>query len=126
MPCPSCHDADPRRAWERSRQLVVVARLIDESHFSVTLARCPACGQVYASTFSERIDWSRGNDPQDWLVLPLDAAEAQRLSAAPADAVEAALNALPPRRHLLRWFAREATTPEAGWRDGVVWVAPHD
>jgi hypothetical protein len=103
-----------------------VARLVDESHFSVALSRCPACGQAYASTFSERIDWSGGNDPQDWLVLPLDAAEAQGLSAAPADEVEAALNELPPRRYLLRWFAREATAPEAQWREGVVWLAPHD
>lgn len=126
MSCSSCHDTDPHRSWASSRVLVAGARLVDESHFSVTLARCPACDQAYACTFSERIDWSGGDDPQDWLVIPLEATEVQALSAAPADAVEAALNALAPRRYLLRWFAREATAPEARWREGKIWVAPHD
>jgi len=126
MSCPSCHDTDPHHSWNRSRGLVTVARLIAESHFSVTLVRCPACSQSYASTFSERIDWSDSNDPQDWLVIPLDADEAQALLVAPTHIIEMALNALPPRRYLLRWFAREATAPEVRWSEGEVWVAPHD
>jgi hypothetical protein len=126
VPCPSCHDPDPRRAWERSRRLAVEARLVEESHFSVRLVRCAACGQAYANVFSERIDWAGGNDPQDWLVLPLDAEEARAIAGTAEDAVERALNALPPRPFLLRWFARDGETPELAWREGPIWVAPHD
>jgi hypothetical protein len=123
MPCSSCDDPDPHRAFELFGKLVVVERLVDESHFSVKLRRCSGCGQAYAETFSERIDL-RGNDPQDWLVVPLDAAEAQAVYY--ADAVEAELSKLSPRRFLLRWRGRGTTVPEARWKEGKIWPPPHD
>ena len=38
--------------------------LIDESHFSISILRCPECSQRFVSIFTELIDWEDGDDSQ--------------------------------------------------------------
>ena len=46
--------------------------LVDESHFIMTLKACE-CGQRFLDVFAERIDWVNGEDPQERLLVPIDA-----------------------------------------------------
>lgn len=83
--CPLCFGDDAEAA--RRHKLEMSNELIDESHFGVSLRRCPTCGQMFVSIFTEFVDWTDGDDPQYWDVLPLTAAEADEL-AAQADNVD--------------------------------------
>ena len=72
--CSRCRGDDAAAAWTASRA-TRLRSLIEESHFSVQLTAC-RCGQRFATVFTERVDWSGGEDAQDWLMLPLTRDEA--------------------------------------------------
>lgn len=112
--------------WSAAAGHARVAAIVEESHFSVRVVACAACGQRFASVFAERIDWRGGDDPQDWLLVPVSADEAQALIAAGESGVERALAALAPERHLVRSFPRDAGAPSAAWRTGPLFVPFHD
>ncbi|MBI5480355.1 MAG: hypothetical protein HY906_15940 [Deltaproteobacteria bacterium] len=124
--CASCFQCEATQAWEHRASLRLVARLIDESHFSVSVLACPDCGQPFVSIFAETIDWSDGDDPQEWLLLPVAADEAtelqsqgERLSLAEVERLGAS------RRHL------DADFPKGGaqrieWRAGGLLLPDHD
>ncbi|MEM6292825.1 MAG: hypothetical protein AAGA54_16240 [Myxococcota bacterium] len=114
---------DAAVAWRDRTQLVAVADLCHESHFSVALQRCSACGQQFASVFSERIDWHGGNDPQSTLLLPVEDAEASALLSA-GDDVEHVLHTLGPRKHLDAYFG-SGPAHEVHWSDGAPLFMPH-
>jgi hypothetical protein len=122
--CGVCFGDDAGETWARSAALRRVVALVEESHFSVRVVTCGACGQAFASVFCETIDWRGGNDPQEWLLLPLTSHEAAVLTA--AENVEGALAALAPERYLVRSFPSDAEAPAASWRRGRVWVPRHD
>ena len=125
--CAVCRNESADIAWERQRSFVPVARLVDETHFGVSLVRCGGCGQTFASVFCETIDWTGGNDPQDWLIIPVTAPEADARVAAGHDGVERILSALAPeRRYLVRWFPSDADKPDARWVRGRVSLPRHD
>lgn len=125
--CPACFGQDAARVWEERARLVAVSRLADESHFSVRRLRCGACGQEFVSVFCEQVDWADGNDPQEWLLIPVTEDEARLLAAAGEDGIERALGTLrSPRRQLARSYPRDEARPAVEWRYGPVRLPPHD
>jgi hypothetical protein len=126
--CEACFDGAPAEVWARLGTLEEEARLVGESHFSVTLLRCGKCRQAYLKTFCERIDWQGGNDPQSWVVAPLDEAEVELLRAASGDeaAAERAILALPARLHCLDVYFPSDKPEEMIWRRGPGPLMPHD
>lgn len=102
-----------------------VRSLAAESHYGVQITAC-TCGQHFVMVFTERIDWQGGEDPQDWLVMPIDEAETSRLSAceeAELPGVVAELGGA--RRFLVRSFPSHGSL-RAWWREGGFAIGPHD
>lgn len=124
--CQHCSDADAAVAWVRARDLLREIEIVAESHFGITVCRCASCAQDYVWIFCELIDWADGNDPQEWLVVPVTPTEAHRLASAGELGVGAALGGLSARRYLRRWFGRQDEVPQACWASGVVLLPPHD
>lgn len=122
--CARCWPASADAAWTARATVEWGPRLIDESHLIVTLLRCRACGQVFLSLFTERIDWIAGHDPQSWTVLPLTPAEAAGLATG-GRPTEAALDALGPGRRSLRRDHPSGGPIRVFWGTGVQ-VGPHD
>ena len=98
--CAACIPTGPSPA--RVLGLEFVAELIDESHFGLSVRRCPACGQAFVWVFTEQVDWVNGEDPQCSTVMPLEREEAERLIRAGAQVDLAALDALGRARTFLR------------------------
>lgn len=65
-------DADAAHAHRREP----VHELIDDSHFMVSIRRCPACRQQFVSIFTEFVDWTDGDDPQYTDLVPITDDEA--------------------------------------------------
>ncbi len=123
--CACCFGEDPVTAWASLSQAELVADLIEESHLDVSVVVCGACGQRFVKVFTERIDWQNGDDPQDWLVVPVTDAESERILARGESVSSADLAPLGVRRQLLR------TWPSAGpkdtfWIEGTPFIPPHD
>jgi hypothetical protein len=121
--CEACFGETAEDVWDALAELETRRRLVDESHFGVSLDACRACGQLFAHVFAERIDWQGGNDPQAWILAPVSAEEADALAA--AESVEGAVNRLAPRRRV------EVYHPSDGDKiirfvDGPIWIMPHD
>ena len=117
--CARCGGGDAEAAWTASR----AARLsspVQESHFSVHLTRC-ACGQRFATVFTERVDWANGEDDQTWLAVPVSAEEQARIEAAPDVVADIGRD----RRYLLRAFPTGGSL-SVQWRDRGFAVGPHD
>src|SRR5512143_3770111 len=92
--CDACWPADAGTADRVSADLPRHPPLIDESHYSVTIAACARCGQRFVLVFTESIDWAGGNDPQSWAVLPVTEAEAAELTRLGGAVTEDRLEAL--------------------------------
>lgn len=124
--CPACRPADPGAAWEARSRLAFVSELADESHFIVSLKACAGCSQRYVSVFTERIDWSGGDDPQEWSLYPLTEPEALSLAVLRDAALEKALLGLDGgRRWLWRDHPKGASESRFAWRTGGI-VGLHD
>lgn len=122
--CARCWPDDAEAAWAARAALERDMVLIDASHVIAALLRCRACDQVFLSVFTERIDWTGGDDPQSWTVLPLTPAEAAGLRA--HDALpEAALDALGAGRRSLRREHPSDGAVRVYWGAGLR-VGPHD
>lgn len=122
--CASCLEAEAASAWQAlsPRRLET---LVDESHFSVSLARC-TCGQHFAIVFLERVDWVGGEDDQTWLAVALRDGEVEALRASPESAVENRLHTLAHgRRCLVRHFPTGGELTIA-WRERAFAIGPHD
>ena len=117
--CDHCFGKDADAAWTAS-QARRLSTPVQESHFSVHLTQC-ACGQRFATVFTERVDWANGEDDQTWLVVHVGEDEAKRIETA-WEAVEEIARG---RRFLLRTFPT-AGALSAGWRDGGFAIGPHD
>jgi hypothetical protein len=119
--CPQCRP-EPPPVDVGALGLVHEGILVDESHLIISFRRCPACRQRFLSVFTERIDWVGGNDPQTWMLLALDDAEAEKLG---ADGDFASLRAAAMTRDALRIHhpasgpatAAYGCGPLIGWHD---------
>lgn len=121
--CATCWPPGADAAWEARDARDFETRVVDESHYGVTVHRCGACGQRFVSIFTERIDWVNGEDPQEWREMPVTDAEAGAVVAAGLQP-EAVIEALAPgRRSLLHWAP--GGDDSARWVSGLA-VGPHD
>jgi hypothetical protein len=123
--CDRCWPADPALAWDARRGLTHLDELIDQSHFHVMVLGCPVCEQRYVSVFTETIDWTDGEDPQYWSLLPVTSQEADGLTLQRTSLDEAKLSALAPARRCLRRDFPKGGEPRAFWGSGL-FVGPHD
>ncbi len=123
--CDHCWPATPDAAWETRRALVCEAELINESHFHVMILTCGSCDQHFISVFTETIDWTDGEDPQSWTLLPITDLEAADLVVHQGSTTEAELNALGPERRCLRRDHPKDTAALSFWGTGI-YVGPYD
>lgn len=122
--CARCFGDDGAEAW-RALQSRRVQTLIDESHFSVRLSACE-CGQHFAIVFTEQIDWSGGDDDQDWLSMPVSPDDVSRLRGASEAEIPGILTKLgAERRFLVRIHGTRGELVHH-WREGNFQIGPHD
>lgn len=112
-------------AYAAARAAIVYRQLIDESHFIVTVRRCP-CGQHWLQAFCETVDWVDSNDPQSRVLIPLDELEATRLAGLRPDACESDLGPFGGERRYLLWDHPRQGEPTVKWVAGPVSIPPHD
>jgi hypothetical protein len=124
--CRRCIATGAAEAWDRTRDLVIGTDIVAESHFRISVRGCPYCAQNYVWVFCETIDWADGDDPQEWLLVPVTAVEAQRFIVAGEPGAAEVLGNLVPRHYLRRRFGRQDDVPTAQWVTGAVILPPHD
>lgn len=115
--CGHCWPASPEAAWEAQRK--PERELVDESHFGAHITRCDACGQRFLVIFTETIDWSDGDDPQYWTIIPVTADEVEALARPGQPPSEAELSAVGPGRRSLWRNAPKGKPIECFWNEGV-------
>lgn len=116
--CDKCWPSDADAAWAACRSMPTSAEMVSESHFSVRLRICADCGQRFLTVFTETIDWSGGEDPQFWTVIPVTIYEANALSVA-VDSIGSAIGTLPTDRRSLRHdFPRDGER-RSFWSTGI-------
>jgi hypothetical protein len=123
--CRKCQPDSAEEAAETARGFEFVKRLIDESHYIVSILRCPHCAQAYLSVFTETIDWTDGEDPQYRTLLPIEAQEQEALVREGEDLRESTLNALGRERRSLRIDFPKGAPKRMFWGLGL-FVGPHD
>ena len=107
--CERCWPPTAEAAWEGRAALTHVEELVDESHFHVMILACSRCTQRFVSVFTETIDWTDGDDPQYWTLLPITETEADGLIQQRESLTEPKLNALGSgRRRLHRDYPKGA------------------
>jgi hypothetical protein len=123
--CKDCWPANADAAWTARNSLSHLEELIDESHFHVMILACPQCNQRFISVFTETIDWTGGDDPQYWTLLPITEPEADSLVQQRDSLSETKLNALGPGRRSLWRNHPKAVPARVLWGTGIL-VGPHD
>ncbi|MCL4745036.1 MAG: hypothetical protein KJZ83_06435 [Burkholderiaceae bacterium] len=123
--CASCWPESPDEAWMARASLSQKAELIDESHFHVMILACIKCGQRFLSVFTETIDWTDGDDPQHWALMPVTDEESRELIEPKAPLEEAHLSALGQRRRSLRHDHPKGAASRSYWSRGFT-VRYHD
>ena len=86
---------------------------------------CGACAQRFLSLFTETIDWTEGEYPQAWTVMPITPAEAAALTDRAAAVTEASLGTLGRDLRTLRHEYPKDQPRRTFWGRGFV-VGPHD
>lgn len=122
--CEACWPESADAAWEKSRQLKIYNYLIDDSHFIVSLRKCPDCGQLFVSVFTETVDWADGEDPQYRTIMPLMEQEATELEASTQD-LEGMLQSLAPGRRSLKIDRPKGAGQTRCWSKGIQ-IGYHD
>ena len=117
--CARCWPDDAAAAWTARRGLAQDADLVDESHYHLMILSCSACGQRFASVFTEVVDWADGDDSQYWQTVPLSAAEAADLRGKLEDDAGPALESVAAGRRSLRYDHPKGQAPKAWWGSGV-------
>ena len=125
-PC-ICVGDDSFAARDAIRKADHVARLVDESHFGVSILQCAHCGQHFLSLFCERVDWADGDDPQTTVVIPVDEDEVQRLATANVAADEnVILRILANERRFLYHDMPKRAAEILAWRNRTPFIPGHD
>ena len=120
----TCIGEDADAAAQALRTAAVIESFVHESHFSVSLRRCGACGRVFLRIFTELIDWQGGNDSQAWISTPLNGNEAEALRSG-GDWEGFISRMRPDHRYLAQVYPRSGDGG-ASWRQGKITILPHD
>jgi hypothetical protein len=96
-------------------------RLVERSQFSISLRRCPECGQSFAAIFTELVDRS-GEDAQYFDFVPITTAEVTSLAAQGARIDLAELGALGSVRRRLSSSWPTGGDKEIAWRTDALSV----
>ena len=91
-------------------------RLVEQSHFGISLRVCPECGQAFAAIFTEFVDWTGGEDAQYFDFVPLKPAEVTSLAAQGSDVDLVRLGALGSLRRRLSSSWPTGGTKQISWR----------
>jgi len=122
--CDECWPSDAAKAWEAVRTISIEKHLIDESHYIVSIRRCPSCLQRYLQVTTETIDWQDGEDPIFRTIIPIDEEEHARLTIeSPPDT--RVLESVGQGRRSLRYDWLKGQEPSMYWSSGVC-VGVHD
>lgn len=121
--CATCWPLSASVAWENIRQLPTYKVLIDDPHYRIALRQCPSCKQIFATVFTETVDWIDGEDPQYWSVAPFDKEEISML--ATTGGIETALEKLSAGRQSLQRDFPKGENPSIYWRKGIR-IGVHD
>jgi len=123
--CFTCWPADARAAWEAHRSLDRTV-LVGRTHFEVEILECPDCAQRILYVYTELIDFSGGNDPQYWNLLPITDDEARELIPKGRSQREDELVTLGPDRPSLRAvWPSSADEKSVFWATGLL-IPAHD
>lgn len=121
----ACKSDDCALAARAIRGAVCTDRLINESHFIVSIIRCGRCAQLFVKLFCERVDWADGDDPQARLAACITEAEAAYLRRGKVDEQTLQRVLESPRWCLYHDMPKGA--PEAlMWRFGPAMIPAHD
>ncbi|HEY3470752.1 MAG TPA: hypothetical protein VGL47_36840 [Amycolatopsis sp.] len=97
-------------------------RLVERSHFGVSLRECPECAQAFVAIFTEFVDWTGGEDAQFFDVVPLTAAEVTSLAAQGSGVDLVKLGALGSARRRLASDWPTGGEKTIAWRSGPLSV----
>jgi hypothetical protein len=90
-------------------------RLVEQSHFGISLRECPECDQAFAAIFTEFVDRS-GEDAQYFDYVPLTPAEVTSLAAQGSRVDLVRLGALGSVRRRLSSSWPTGAEKRIGWR----------
>jgi hypothetical protein len=118
--CATCWPESADLAWEARQRVKFETNLVDESHFSMSILRCPECRQAFLSVFMESIDWADGDDPQYLSVMPLEDLELKHLTSTPVSMHD--LKSMAPDRRSLFRASPKGVVQSNSWASGIVFV----
>jgi hypothetical protein len=124
--CARCYgdDAEAALAHLRGGGLQMDFRVVDDSHFGVSLGHCSACSQAFLSIFTEFVDWEGGDDAQYWDVVPVTPAEAASIREPDRSQDLRYLGSLGEGRRRLSSDWPTGAPRRISWRFGTFWVEP--
>jgi hypothetical protein len=124
IPSCTCASHDSAIAYEAMHGLEEIERLVDSSHFSVTVLKCPRCDSRILRVFCELIDWDEGDDSQAFAWLHVTELELEALRTRREE--EQALHGFASDRMVL-WLIWPRAQPKLiEWRPGPLVLLPHD
>jgi hypothetical protein len=121
--CKACFQGDAEKVWN-ARQFDSLARLVDDSHFSITIMACAWCGQRCVKTFTEFVDWSGGDDSQYWYLIPITADEADQLVAQGEKVDTKQIDAMSAGRRVLQADFPTGKEKRIHWANGPILIVP--
>jgi len=124
--CGRCFQASAEEAEEARNRFEIIAWLVDESHYGLSIRACPHCGQRCIDVFTEVIDWSGGDDAQYWSYLPLTFEESEHLIARGKDVRPAEVELLGRDRRYLMVDFPTGKPKRVRWAQGPLWIGFHD
>jgi hypothetical protein len=124
MGCGKCWSSEASEAWERVIGIPIEVRLIDESHYIVSIRACPSCSQRYLQVTTEEIDWEDGEDPIYRTIIPIDSAE-QAMLATSQPLEVGVLERIGDGRQSLKHDWPKGQEPRSYWGAGVR-IGTHD
>lgn len=122
--CSECWALEAEAAWVLITKTPIINRLIDESHYIVSVRRCDSCNQEYLQITTETIDWQDGEDPIYRTVLPISGEERENLTNG-RSLSKAFLESIGKDRRSLKYDWPKGTPKSIYWGVGVL-VGDHD
>ncbi len=122
--CARCYGKDADAAWTFLSDSQWRHRLVDKSHFDISIRPCPDCDQNYVWIFTEFIDWADGDDPQYWNVLPLTQEETETLAVQGEDVDHTQIEDLGSSRRYLVVNHPKGGPKSVFWGSGRLSITP--